>query len=60
MSALVLLKSVLKQVLYMNILFVRFGEPRECAGTVSFLVSEDASYITGETILVTGGIDARL
>ncbi|XP_011439833.2 dehydrogenase/reductase SDR family member 4 isoform X1 [Magallana gigas] len=38
----------------------RFGEPRECAGTVSFLVSDDASYITGETILVTGGIDARL
>ncbi|XP_061174290.1 dehydrogenase/reductase SDR family member 4-like [Saccostrea echinata] len=38
----------------------RFGEPKECAGTVSFLVSDDASYITGETILVTGGIDARL
>ncbi|XP_078315063.1 dehydrogenase/reductase SDR family member 4-like [Crassostrea virginica] len=38
----------------------RFGEPSECAGTVSFLVSDDASYITGETILVTGGIDARL
>ena len=41
-------------------LCIRFGEPSECAGTVSFLVSDDASYITGETILVTGGIDARL
>jgi dehydrogenase/reductase SDR family protein 4 len=43
-----------------DIAFIRFGEPRECAGTVSFLVSDDASYITGETILVTGGVDARL
>jgi dehydrogenase/reductase SDR family protein 4 len=38
----------------------RLGEPDDCAGTVSFLVSEDAKYITGETIMITGGIAARL
>uniref|UniRef100_A0A4W2ICN7 Dehydrogenase/reductase SDR family member 4 n=1 Tax=Bos indicus x Bos taurus TaxID=30522 RepID=A0A4W2ICN7_BOBOX len=33
----------------------RIGEPEECAGIVSFLCSEDASYITGETVVVAGG-----
>jgi NAD(P)-dependent dehydrogenase (short-subunit alcohol dehydrogenase family) len=28
--------------------FKRFGRPEEIAQTVSFLVSEDASFITGE------------
>jgi len=38
----------------------RLGEPEDCSGTVSFLVSSDADFITGETILVTGGVSARL
>ena len=38
----------------------RYGEPQECAGAVAFLVSDDASYITGETILMNGGAHARL
>ncbi|KAI0235131.1 Dehydrogenase/reductase SDR family member 4 [Lamellibrachia satsuma] len=38
----------------------RLGEPEECAGTVSFLVSDDARYITGETIVVSGGMTSRL
>ena len=38
----------------------RFGKPEECAGAVSFLVSDDSSYMTGETILVSGGMTARL
>jgi 3-oxoacyl-[acyl-carrier protein] reductase len=33
----------------------RFGEPREVARAVCFLVSADASYITGEVLHVTGG-----
>ncbi|KAI5645393.1 enoyl-(Acyl carrier protein) reductase domain-containing protein [Phthorimaea operculella] len=38
----------------------RFGKTAEIAGTVAFLVSDDASYITGETIVVAGGTHARL
>lgn len=38
----------------------RFGEPKECASVVSFLLSSDASYITGENIPVTGGLPTRL
>ncbi len=34
----------------------RIGEPYEIAGCVSFLAGEDASYITGQTISVNGGL----
>ncbi len=34
----------------------RFGEAEEVADLVSFLVSKKASYITGETININGGI----
>lgn len=33
----------------------RVGEPEEIGKTVGFLLSDDASYITGETIYVDGG-----
>lgn len=34
----------------------RFGVPEEVAGIAKFLASPDASYITGETVMVTGGL----
>ena len=34
----------------------RFGEPEEVADLVAFLVSKQASYITGEVISINGGI----
>jgi|SRR3989344_601759 len=34
----------------------RFGTPDEIARTVVFLVSDDASYITGQTLHVNGGL----
>jgi NAD(P)-dependent dehydrogenase (short-subunit alcohol dehydrogenase family) len=34
----------------------RFGKPEEIAGTVAFLCSEEAAYITGQTIHVNGGL----
>ena len=34
----------------------RFGKPEEIAGAVSFLVSDNASFITGQTIVADGGM----
>jgi len=34
----------------------RLGEPRELADTVVWLASERASYVTGQTVLVDGGM----
>jgi NAD(P)-dependent dehydrogenase (short-subunit alcohol dehydrogenase family) len=34
----------------------RLGDPREVAETIVWLASERASYITGQTMLVDGGM----
>lgn len=34
----------------------RFGKPEEVASLVSFLASEDSSYITGEVVSINGGL----
>jgi NAD(P)-dependent dehydrogenase (short-subunit alcohol dehydrogenase family) len=33
----------------------RVGLPADVAGVVAFLVSDDAAYVTGQTIYVDGG-----
>ncbi|EHB47036.1 Carbonyl reductase (NADPH) [Mycolicibacterium rhodesiae JS60] len=37
----------------------RRGRPEEQAGTILFLLSDLSSYITGQTLLVDGGLDLR-
>jgi 2-hydroxycyclohexanecarboxyl-CoA dehydrogenase len=34
----------------------RIGEPEDIAGAVAFLLSDDAGFITGQTISVSGGM----
>ena len=43
-----------------NTLLKRLGRPQDIAGVVAMLVSEDGSYVSGETIVVAGGMQSRL
>ena len=38
----------------------RLGTPEDIAGAVAFLASGDAAYMTGETLVVAGGMRSRL
>ena len=42
-----------------GILLGRISQPEDVSNVVAFLASPDASYITGETIVVTGGMAMR-
>ena len=46
------LQNALKRAIPMR----RLGEPEDYPGTVAFLASEDADYITGQVISVSGGL----
>lgn len=45
-----------KTALLLQVPIKRLGTPEEIAGAVSYLASDDAAYITGETIHVNGGM----
>mmetsp|Transcript_15885 Transcript_15885/g.34282 ORF Transcript_15885/g.34282 Transcript_15885/m.34282 type:complete len:254 (-) Transcript_15885:363-1124(-) len=38
----------------------RLGRPEDMAAAVAYLVSDDAAYVTGETLVVSGGMPSRL
>jgi len=50
------LKDEVKNAFTSKIPMGRFGEPKEVAEAVAFLLSDHASYITGETLKVNGGM----
>lgn len=50
------LSADIKNSLLGSIALGRLGQPEEIANAVSFLASEQASYITGETLHVNGGM----
>ena len=46
----------MKELMLANTPLGRFGAPEDIAGAVRFLCSEEASFITGEVLLVDGGL----
>lgn len=49
-----------KAVLQKRTALGRIGEPTDVAGAVSFLIGDDARFITGAVLIVDGGATARL
>lgn len=49
-----------KAVLCRRTALQRIGEPKDVAGAVSFLIGDDARFVTGSVLVVDGGATARL
>lgn len=49
-----------KEVLRKRTALRRIGEPDDIAGAVSFLIGDDARFVTGAVLVVDGGATARL
>ena len=45
-----------KAAMLAQIAMKRYGQPEEIVGVVSFLCSEDSSYVTGQVIEISGGL----
>jgi 3-oxoacyl-[acyl-carrier protein] reductase len=50
------LPEELKELMLQNTPLGRFGSPEDVAGAIRFLCSDEASFITGEVLLVDGGL----
>jgi NAD(P)-dependent dehydrogenase (short-subunit alcohol dehydrogenase family) len=46
----------LKQAMVSATALGRSGQPEEVASAIAFLACEDASYVTGQTLNVSGGL----
>jgi 3-oxoacyl-[acyl-carrier protein] reductase len=46
----------MRELMLANTPLGRFGQPEDIAGAVRFLCSDEASFITGEVLLVDGGL----
>jgi len=51
------LKEEIKEAFVARIPLGRFGDPKEVAEAIAFLLSDHAGYITGETLKVNGGMN---
>ena len=49
-----------RQVLLQRTALRRIGQPRDVAAAAAFLISDEASFITGSVVVVDGGATARL
>lgn len=38
----------------------RLAQPQDISGSVAFLASDDGGYVTGENLVVAGGMASRL
>ena len=50
------ISAEMKELMLANTPLGRFGQPEDIAGAVRFLCSDEAAFITGEVLLVDGGL----